>query len=606
MLVGGLVVGLAVVSMAQEQQRRKWQDNWDATEVMIPMRDGTKLHTVYYVPKGKTGPFPILLERTPYGSGNAKNPPQRATKPIVDAGYILAWQDVRGTGDSEGKFVNVRPILAKGSKEIDETTDTYDTVDYLVKSVPNNSKRVGLWGISYPGFYAGAAGIRNHPAVKAISPQAPVNDWFMGDDVGHRGAFYVQETFDFLQFFDAPPGAKLTIDRKGITAYDFYLKAGAIANYNDKFLHNEVPYWNELVEHDTYDQYWKERALWRQFKDVNCPVLTVGGLFDKEDQWGAINLFQAGERNQKGKDNFLVLGPWSHGQWADFGAAALGDLRFGTQTSQYYQEKIEFPFFEKYLRGNDAIPTPSKATVFETGANRWQTFSQWPPKTTKQSLFLADANSLSWSKPGKDGTVDYTYDPAKPTPYLSDFATSRNAPGDWLARNQAFLNARSDTALFTMPALTEDLRIAGPIKADMWIKTTGTDADLVVQVLDVYPSDTPDLNRKGDSMAGYQIMVRGEIMRSKFRNSWEKPEPIKPGEPTHVVFDLNDVLHTFKKGHQIAIRVQSAWFPIADRNPNTFVSRAKAVDADFKPATITVMTGAGHASHVDVGVFKSN
>lgn len=586
----------------QPPVRQRWQDQWDATEVNIPMRDGVKLHTVYFIPKGKTGPFPILMERTPYGAGTANRPPQRTTPKLVEAGYIFAFQDVRGTGSSEGEYVNVRPILPKGKAGIDETTDTYDTVDYLIKNVPQNSHRVGLWGISYPGFYAGAGAIRNHPALVAVSPQAPVNDWFMGDDVGHRGAFFIQETFDFMQFFDVPKGGQRPqIDRANRSAYDFFLNAGAPSTWDVKLLKGTIPYWQELLNNDTYNSYWKERALWRSFKDVHCAVLTTGGLFDKEDMWGAQNLYRAGEKQNRGRDNFIAMGPWLHGGWAGPSGASLSDLAFGSATSKWYQDNVEFPFFEHYLRGKTSTPAPAKATVFETGVNQWRQFSQWPPKVKTESIYLDAGNGLSWKKPTGAGAVTYTYDPAKPTPYLADFANSKRAPGDWLARNQAFLEGRPDTVTFRMPAQTDDLRIGGPIKADMWIQTTGTDADLVVQVIDEYPADTTDKKPNGDSMAGYQVMVRGEIMRAKFRNSWEKPEPIQPNTPTHVVFTLNDVLHTFRKGHRIAIRIQSAWFPIADRNPNTFVSRAKATDADYKLANISILFGGRTPSHVELG-----
>lgn len=597
----GLTFGLS----STPQERVDWRDRWAPTEVMIPMRDGKKLHTVYFVPKGKSGPFPILLERTPYGAGSASRPPQRSTQKIVEAGYILAFQDVRGTGDSEGEFIDVRPTLAKGAPGVDESTDTYDTVEFLVKNVPQNSQRVGLWGISYPGFYAGAGAIRNHPALKAVSPQAPVNDWFLGDDVHHRGAFFLQETFDFIVFFNVPPGGTPPrIDRQGKSAYQFYLDAGALANYDSKFLQGKIPYWKELVDNDTYNAYWKDRALWRAFNDVKCAVLTVGGLFDKEDMWGALNLYKAAEKQNPGTPNHLVMGPWSHGQWAGGGGSSLGDWTFGAPTSRWYQDNVEFPFFERYLRGSDTVPAPAEATVFETGANSWRTFDAWPPKGLQmRSAYLTATKGLDWSKPTDTGKVGYRYDPAKPTPYVAEFETSRRAPGDWLARNQKFLENRSDTVTFRMEPLAEDLRAAGPITADLWISTTGTDADLVVQLIDEYPADSTEKNSRDESLVGAQLMVRGEIMRAKFRNSWETPEPIKPGEPTRVKFELNDVLHTFKKGHRIVVRVMSAWFPIADRNPNTFVSRAQAKDSDFRAADIQVLTGGPNASRIEIGTL---
>jgi uncharacterized protein len=563
---------------------------------MVPMRDGVKLHTVYYIPKGVSGPFPILMERTPYGAGTASRAPRRDNLKIASSGYILAFQDVRGRNKSEGVYENVRPTLKKGDPGLDESRDTYDTVDWLVKNVPKNSGRVGLWGISYPGFYAGAGAIRNHPALKAVSPQAPVNDWFMGDDVQHRGAFFLQETFDFMVFFDVPPGGERPeIDRQGLSAYQFFLQAGALSSYNQKFLKNRIPYWNELLENDTYNEYWKARALWRSFKDVGCAVLTVGGWFDKEDLYGALQLYKAGEKQNPKAPNYLVMGPWSHGQWAGGGGASLGDLQFGSPTSKWYQDNIEFPFFERYLKGVESVEPPAEATVFETGANEWRKLAKWPPANAKKtSIFLGSKGSVGFRKESAPGKVNYTYDPAKPTPYLKEWETSRRAPGDWLAKDQSFLEGRPDQATFRSDPLTEDMRIGGPITADLWVTTTGSCADFVVQLID----ESPAVGTEGDTL---QMMVRGEVIRAKFRNSWEKPEPFKPGVMTRVKFDLNDALHTFKKGHRIVVRVQSSWFPIVDRNPNTFVSRKNAVDRDFKSARITIHTGGSQASQIVVG-----
>lgn len=595
-----------LVSASYAQFGPTWRDRYDVYEYQIPARDGVKLYTLAYVPKGKTGPFPILLERTPYGAGSPERGPQRTTPKLAEAGYIFAFQDVRGKGKSEGDFVNVRPTLKKGAKGIDESTDTYDTVEFLTKTVPQNSKRVGLWGISYPGFYAGAGAIRNHPMLKAVSPQAPVNDWFMGDDVHHHGVFFMQEVFDFSLGFNVPRGGERpVVNRQGKSAYQFFLEAGALSNFDPKFLQGKLPYWNELMENSTYNEYWKSRALWRSFKDVNCAVLTVGGLFDKEDLFGAWQLYKAGEKQNTKSDNYIVMGPWSHGQWAGQGGGSLSSLVYGEPTSKWYQENVEFPFFERHLRGDSKVAPVPEATVFETGFNRFRTFAQWPPKdAVKKNLYMDGATGLSWQKPKGASRASYQADPAAPTPYVADWETSTRAPGDWLARNQKFSEGRQDTATFTLPALTEDLRIAGPIYADLWITTTGTDGDFVVKLIDEYPADTKDKAPNGDSMAGYQMMVRGEIMRAKFRDSFEKPKPIVPGVPTRVRFMLNDVLHRFRKGHTIKVRVQSSWFPIADRNPNVFTEIRTAKDSDFKAASISVLTGGRYSSSLELGILK--
>ncbi|MBX3096032.1 MAG: CocE/NonD family hydrolase [Fimbriimonadaceae bacterium] len=598
---------IALVSLAFGQNPT-WRDNFDSYEYMIPARDGTKLYTVVYVPKGKTGPFPILMERTPYGAGNPNAAPRRSYAALNDAGYILAFQDVRGKGGSEGDFINVRPTLRAGSSGIDESTDTYDTVDYLIKNVPQNSGRVGLWGISYPGFYAGAGAIRNHPALKAVSPQAPVNDWFLGDDVHHNGVMFVQETFDFAVNFNRVRGTQPPqIDREGLSAYAFYLKTGALSNFETKHLQGRLPYWQELMSNGTYNEYWKSRALWRSFSDVNCAVLTVGGWYDKEDMWGALNLYKASERQNPNTPNYLIMGPWSHGQWASGNGASLSELPWGSRTGQYFQENVELPFFERYLRGNDSVRAIPEATMFDTGNLTWNTFSEWPPKSNATALYLDKNRELTWSRPATSGGTVYVADPSRPTPYLADYMESTRSPGDWLARDQRFSSRRGDTVTFQLPVQTSDLKVGGPVYVDFWVKTSGTDADLVVKVIDEFPENDSTPNASGTgTLAGYQHMVRSDIFRLKFRNSFERPEPVRPGQPTHVRFALNDVLHTFRKGHRILVQVSSYWFPIADRNPNQFMDIYRATDADFRKATIEVLHGGTTASHIELGVLPND
>ncbi len=585
---------------------QSWQDQWDAREFSIPARDGTELYTVVYIPKDKPGPFPIIMERTPYGAGSPTRPPRRTNPKMAEAGYIFAYQDVRGKGKSQGDYVNVRPLLPAGQTGIDESTDTFDTIEYLLKNVPKHNGSVGLWGISYPGFYAGAGAVRNHPALKAVSPQAPVNDWFLGDDVHHRGALFLQEMFDFMLFFDVRRGdTPPQIDRMGLSAYKFFLQAGPPSQFDAKYLSGKVPFWNEVVANDTYNDFWKSRALWRAFHKVDCAVLTVGGWYDKEDMYGALKLYREGEVQNPGISNYLVMGPWSHGQWASGNGSSLSDLSFGSRTGQFYQEEIEFPFFERYLRGDQSAKPISEVTMFETGANVWHRLAQWPPREARtRSLYLDRNKKLTWEAPRESGDHLYVADPAQPMPYLADYLTSTRAPGDWLARDQSFSTRRGDSVTFDLGTISQDLRVAGPVVADMWIATSGTDCDLIVKLIDEFPADSTEPRASGDgTMAGYQHMVRGEVIRAKFRESFERPIPITPGKPTRVRLELNDVFHTFKAGHRIKVQVQSHWFPIVDRNPNTFVSRAEAKPEDYKRATIRVLTGGNYASRLELGVM---
>lgn len=611
----GSVLGLAFAATASAQPAPyRIQDHYSKIEYMIPMRDGVKLYTQVYVPKDVPGKHPILMERTPYNAGPyGPNTFQffRGSPKLREKGYIFAFQDVRGKYHSEGDYVNIRPELKPGQKGIDESSDTWDTVDYLVKHVPDNNGAVGMWGISYPGFYTAVGAIHTHPALKAISPQAPVSDWFVGDDFHHNGAFFVEDAFDFSIFFDRvrpgpgqEPASLPPIDRGEGGAYDFFLRTGALPNYDRLYLHGLIPYWNELMDHDTYDQYWKDRSLPSHMRDVRCAVLTVGGWFDAEDQWGALHTSAATGRQNPGTPNFLVMGPWYHGMWASRQGRTFGDLDFGQNTSQYFQDNVEFPFFEKYLRGQD-VPAPAAMTAFETGTNQWRTFSVWPPKDLgKASFYLGPDGTLSPAKTKTVGQDSYVYDPASPTPYVADYANNRRRTREYMIDDQRFAEKRPDVLTYRSEPLGQDLTVAGPIHVDLWASTTGTDADFVVKVIDVWPSDATETSPKGVPMAGYEQLVKGDIFRGKFRRSYSRPVPFVPGQPTEVKFNLNDLLHTFKKGHRVMIQVQSAWFPLVDRNPNKFVDINKASDADFQKATISLYRSAKYPTHVEFGVLN--
>ncbi len=599
---------VALATPGWTQGRSSTRDHYKKYEYMVPMRDGVKLYVQAYVPTDAdkvTSKHPILMERTPYGAG-PKGPDTykgfRGSPKLQEAGYIFAFSDVRGKGFSEGDFVNTRPQLKPGQKGIDESTDTWDTVDFLVKNVPGNNGHVGLWGISYPGFYAGAGAINTHPALTAVSPQAPVSDWFLGDDVHHNGAFFTQDNFDFSTGFDVPRGKEgPRVDRQGKSAYDFFLSTGALPNFDKLHYKGLIPYWNEILQHETYDEYWKDRSLTRNFKNVKCAVLTVGGMFDAEDMWGALNLYQAGEKQNKGIPNFIAMGPWYHGMWAGPGGQKFGDLDFGMPTSKYFQDEIEFPFFEKYLRG---VGTGvSEATIFETGVNTWHKFDAWPPKGLKPwSVFLSSDKSVARTAPATEGELSYENDPAAPTPYLEDWKNSRRRTREYMIDDQRFASERPDVLTYTSPVLDADQQALGPVEADLWVKTTGTDADFVVKIIDVWPDSTEGTARNGRPMAGYEQLVRGDIFRGKFRKSFERPIPFVPGEATEVKFPLNAMAHTFRKGHRIMIQIQSSWFPLVDRNPNQFEVIKQAKDEDFRKATITILSGGKHASGIH---FKS-
>ena len=571
---------------------------YEKIEARVPMRDGTRLYTAVYVPKGGAG-FPLLMERTPYGSGPyGKGAIPRFDPLYTKAGYAFVFQDVRGTYQSEGTFVNVRPQLESDEKGIDESTDTDDTIDWLVKNVKGNNGRVGMRGISYPGFYAAVGALSRNPALRAVSPQAPVSDWFEGDDVHHNGAFFLQDNFSFSAWFDVPrtgletdhTGVDLPRSSKG--AYAFYLDGGTAEGLERKYLKGRSPYWNEIVEHDTRDAYWKARALEPRMRDVRCAVLTVGGWYDAEDLWGALNVYAATERQNPAIENALVMGPWSHGQW-DGPATSLAGMRWGMDTGAWYREHVEFPFFERHLRGVGG--PPPEATAFETGTNRWRTFDAWPPKgLVPGAVFLAEDKGLAKDAPDA-GEDAYANDPNAPTPYLADPSRDER-PQDLLAQDEGWAAKRKDVLTYVGEPLKTATTLAGPVDADLWVTTTGTDGDFVVKLLDVAPA--------GEPHAGEMRLVRADVMRGRFRNSLEKPEAITPGKPTEIRIRMNDVLHTFKPGHRMAVQVQSSWFPLVDRNPNRFVPNIqRARPEEFQKATIRVLRGGAHASAVRFGVL---
>ncbi len=610
---------------AQYTQDSAWiRDNYIKKEIYIPMRDGVKLFTSVYMPKDATESHPILMSRTPYscapyGVDNWRGFWFNHWKYYMREGYIIVLQDVRGRWMSEGDFVDIRPYNPdKKGTETDEASDTYDAIDWLVKNLPNNNGRVGIFGISYPGFYSTMAALSNHPALKAVSPQAPVTDWFQGDDFHHNGAFFPMDGFAFYSGFGKPRPKPTTVGSPGFNfptkdAYKFFLEAGTLKQLA-VLMGDSIAFWKDLYAHPTYDAWWRARNP-RNFADKVSPstaTMVVGGLFDAEDCFGAWRMYEAFEKKGK-NNNKLVMGPWYHGQWASRDGSQLGNVRFGSNTAEWYQNHIEIPFFNFHLKGKGDISKQAEATIFFSGANQWKEFAQWPPAEKQdQPIYFQENGKLSWEKPAaKISFSEYVSDPAKPVPYTEDVHLDRTIA--YMTDDQRFASRRTDVLSFQTPVLNEDLTLAGTVVADLLTSISTTDADFVVKIVDVFPDDfeypgaAALAGRQAQGsypMSGYQMLVRGEIMRGKFRNSFENPVPFKPGKTERVKFELPDVAHTFKKGHRLMIQIQSSWFPLADRNPQQFLNIYEANPEDFKKATIRIFHDAVNSSSVLLPVLK--
>jgi len=597
-------------------------------EYRIPMRDGVRLFTAVYVPKASAfpadpGPYPFMMSRTPYSAapyGEDRYPAKLGPSDEFEkSGYIFVYQDVRGRWMSEGTFVEMHPAIdeKKSAKDVDESSDTYDTIEFLLKEVPNNNGKVGIWGISYPGFYTSASIINSHPAIAAASPQAPMTDLFLGDDSYHGGAFMLSAGFGFYApFFHAQQNPTTSADGTtfdfGTTdTYKFYLGAGNVANL-DKFMTSPTTLWDDQYKHDTYDDYWQMRDLSRHMKNVKCAVLVVGGWFDAEDLEGPYRTFNAIRKFNPDTPITLVEGPWVHGGWARNDGDHLGDVEFNAKTSDYFRANIQFPFFEHYLKGGGkTLPT---AIVFETGSNVWRRYDEWPPKAaTAKTLYFHAGGKLSFDSPSEAQSFDeYLSDPNHPVPFVG--YTTDTVPQRYMVDDQRFSSSRPDVVTYETDPLTEDLTIAGPISPHLKIASTGTDSDFDVKLIDVYPDDypDPDPSMNGNKrimsapplhMGGYQQLLRGEPFRAKFRSSWEKPEPLTPGKQTTIDFTMPDLYHTFRRGHRIMVQVQSSWFPLTDRNPQTFTDIPYAKPEDFRKATEQIFHQKDAASGVEVMVL---
>jgi putative CocE/NonD family hydrolase len=621
-----LSILLALAGRAPAQGLEYVQSHYTKFEYRIPMRDGARLFTAVYVPKDDSVAYPILMTRTPYTVG-----PYGADRYKTDLGpsplfgkegYAFVYQDVRGRYLSEGEFMDVRPHNPKkGPKDIDESTDTYDTIDWLVKHVPNNNGRVGLWGISYPGFYTAAGMIDAHPALKAASPQAPIADWFVGDDFHHNGCLFLPHAFNFLSGFGRPRPEPTTkspprFEHGTPDGYDFFLRMGPLGNADSRYLKGDVAFWREITRHGNYDEFWQARNLRPHLKDIKPAVMTVGGWFDAEDLFGALETFKSVRRNKPVSANHLVMGPWSHGGWSRSDGDALGPVRFNDKTAVYYREKIELPFFQHHLKGKgeDKLPT---ATVFETGTNRWRRYDAWPPAGAKtKSLYFHAEGVLEIDAPpspapatrdGKrvDSEFDeYVSDPARPVPYVEKVSIGMDK--EYMTADQRFAGRRPDVLVYATDPLPADVTIAGPIDVSLIVSTSGTDSDWVVKLIDVWPNELPppEPNPTALQPGGYQQLLRGEPMRGKYRNGFEKPEPFEPGKPAAVNFTMPDVCHTFRSGHRIMVQVQSSWFPLVDRNPQTIGDIYAATPEAFRKATQRVYRSAERASRVTVRVVE--
>lgn len=591
-------------------------------EHQIEMRDGKRLFTSVYVPKDDSKRFPILLKRTPYSVrpyGVDHYPDQLGPSPLLaKSGYIFVYQDVRGRWMSEGEFVQMRPHRPQKSKrtEIDESTDTWDTVEWLIRNVEGNNGKVGIAGISYPGFYTAAGIIDSHPAIKAASPQAPVNDWFVGDDWHHNGAFFLAHMFNWMSRSGRvrpEPTKKFpraTFDYGTPDGYEFFRRIKTLSEIDEKYLKGDVPFWTESIKHGTYDEFWKSRNIRPHLRNVKPAVMTVGGWFDAENLFGALETYKHIERYNPDTFNMLVMGPWRHGGWSRGDGASFGDIPWNSKTAVFYREQIELPFFEHHLKGKGEFAHP-EAWVFETGTNQWRKYDHWPPQDARpMSLYLHANEQLAYDAPrarknkkGK-GFDEYVSDPDNPVPYMNVVAPGMKA--EYLVADQRFASQRPDVLVYQTDVLRKDVTLVGPIEVDFHVSTSGGDSDWIVKVIDVYPDDYPDPedNPAHVRMGGYQQLVRGDVIRGKFREGLDKETPFEPNTPTRVSFTMPDTYHCFRREHRIMIQVQSTWFPLVDRNPQTFVDIYHAQEQDYQKATQRVFRSGEMASRLKVLVLE--
>jgi putative CocE/NonD family hydrolase len=611
-------VGLLLLGMtsAGAQASPGAETTYVRTNVMIPMRDGVKLNTEIFAPKDARVPLPILMVRTPYGVGprriNAVNSPY---KELHEDGYIFVFQDIRGRHQSEGQFVMMRPprIPDDARNATDESTDAFDTIDWLVKNVPNNNGRVGIHGVSYDGWTTAMALLDPHPALRAASPQASPSDMWMGDDFHHNGAFRLSYGFEYAAMMESSKGQD-AFEFDIYDTYEWYLRLGSLANVNAKFLKGKIPTWNDYVAHPNYDRFWQRQTILNYLtKPLTVPTLNVAGWWDQEDFYGPLTIYRALEKQDRNNLNFFVAGPWNHGGWYRAEGDKLGNIDFGAPTARYYRERIQAPFFRCHLKDH-CEGTQPEAITFEAGENTWRSWGSWPPReaVAPRKLFFHENGRLSFDAPATQRGAtrqydEYVSDPAKPVPYRRRPIPPTYDPrgsgwSTWLLEDQRFVHNRPDVLSWETELLTEDVTIAGEIIAELFAATSGTDADWIVKLIDVYPQDSSTADPQ---MNGYQLMVANEVFRGRFRNSFERPTAITPNQVAPYKFSLHDQNYRFKRGHRIMVQVQSTWFPLIDRNPQTFVPNIfEAKENDFRSATMRVHRSRAFASGVTLPVVE--
>lgn len=582
--------------------------SYKKTIAMIPMRDGIKLYTVIFSPINAIKPVPLLLQRTPYGASvpdnfNILNFPYVSN--MAKEGYIFVSQDIRGKYKSEGKMEIHQPLIHQTQKgAVDESTDTWDTIDWLIKNVPDNNGKAGILGISYPGWLALVGAVNPHPALKASSPQGTMGDLFLGDDFFHNGAFRLSYGMEYSYQVEHDPTTDSDFPFPQFDLYDWYKKLGSLKNVNEKYFHNKIPTWNNFVNHPNYDAFWQKNSPLSYIKYPQIPLLHVGGYYDQEDINGPQLMYEHMEKKDSFSRNFIVLGPWNHGQWGRFKGDSLGKISFEKNTGEYFRD-MQKRWFDYWLKGtgNEKF---DEAVTFQTGNNTWKTYNTWPPKeATIKNLFVAENNKCSFTKPvSSNGSISFISDPSYPVPYRTLPIEATYGTGSrwrqWQVEDQRFVYSRPDVVSFTSDSLTEDLIVTGKITAHVFASTTGTDADWIVKLIDVYP----DKDRNNILMSQYQFPVAMEVFRGRFRKSFTKPEPLIPNKPEEIVIDLHQINHAFKKGHRLMIQIQSTWFPLIDRNPQKFINNIfQAKETDFIKATHKVYFSSQYPTHIKLPVM---